>query len=202
MLPVEDLVRGITAMGFSALTVDRYGFPDNGDTEVRELEALLGPPDHANSHRLLAWDLRPAAASLLRGLSTGARHALVQQMLDAPRIYVDTDADPIRGRDGRHVICRAGTIMLVNPGRDSVPRDLAIKLDPRDSNATNGDVTIAGRRRSIAADDQTHMFRIEVAPGTSTIKVSANTPDLRCASTPLNTLPAVATELLPVTPAG
>ncbi len=123
-------------------------------------------------------------------------------MLDAPRLYFDTDADPIRGRDGRHVICGAGTITFVNPGRDTVARDLAVELDAWDSNATHGYVTIVGHRLPITADDHTSVFRIAVAPGTSTIRVSVNTPDVRCASTPLSTLPVVSTELRPVTPAG
>ena len=64
-LPVRDLVRGLIAMGFAGLMLDRAGFSDSGSTEVEQLRALLGAPIATSNDRLLAWDLRPVAALLL-----------------------------------------------------------------------------------------------------------------------------------------
>ena len=105
-LPMRDLVRGVTAIGFSALTVDRYGYGDNGSSEVKELDALLGAPIATSRHRLVAWDLRRAAPSVLRGMSSRARHALAQQMFDAPRVYLSSDAVPLRDRGESLAISR------------------------------------------------------------------------------------------------
>jgi phosphoglycerol transferase len=201
-LPIRDLVRGISAIGFTGLTLDRYGYPHSGKAEVGYLDALLGPPVVDDGHRLLAWDLRGAAASLLRGMNAAARRALAQQMFDAPRVYYETDAVPIRSRAGRDEICASGTVMLVNPGHQSVRRDLSVKFNKRNSTARHGSVTIAGKRSEISADDKAHLFPVDVAPGTSTIKLNVRTPGVRCQSTPLDTLPRITIDLRTVIPGG
>src|SRR6185503_19464692 len=98
-----------------AVMLDRYGYDDNGKVELRELRELLGNPITTSRDRLVAWDLRPAAASLLGDLSAGARRALAQEMLDAPRLYLSSDADPLTSRGERHDICAHGSLTLVNP---------------------------------------------------------------------------------------
>ena len=201
-LPMRDLLRGVMAVGFTGLTIDRYGFPHNADDEVQQLEALLGPPDVTNGFRLLAWDLRPAAASLLGGMSAADRHALAQQMLDAPRLYSKTDNDPIQTRGGRQAVCADATLTLVNPGRHAAKQDLAIKFTPRTSTARHGYVTIDHHRISIEADSDTHVFPVDLRPGNSTVTIHVHTPGVRCQSTPTNTLPTISTGLGPVTPGG
>ena len=151
---------------------------------------------------MLFWDLRPATGSLLAGLSPAGRHALVQRMLDAPRIYYATDVDGIRSRGGTHDICASGTVTLVNPGSTSTPRTLALDFHREQSTTRNGDVTIAGRRFPITTDGGTQRFPVNVAPGTSTIKITVDTPGTRCASAPSNTLPTMSAGLETVTPGG
>ncbi len=119
-LSMGDLVRGVTAMGFSAIMLDRYGFKDNGDAQLRALDFLLGPPIATKERRLAAWDLRPARPTLLRGLSSEQVHALAQQMLDAPQLYMSTDVDPLTNRGDKSEICGSGSITLVNPGAHHV----------------------------------------------------------------------------------
>jgi hypothetical protein len=123
-------------------------------------------------------------------------------MLDAPRIYYATDDDGIRSRGGTHDICASGTVTLVNPGRTSTPRVLTLDFHRKQSTAQHGDVTIDGKRFPITADSGTQRFPIEVAPGTSTIKLTVDTPGTRCASAPSNTLPAMSAGLEAVTPGG
>ena len=43
-LPMRDLVRGVAAMGFSALMLDRNGFRTIAIRQLRDFDALLGPP--------------------------------------------------------------------------------------------------------------------------------------------------------------
>ena len=197
-LPLRDLVRGIAAMGFTALELDRYGYINNDRHDPRQdLERLLGEPIAQARGRLYAWDLRPIARSLLRGMSVTARHALAQQMLDAPRLYLASDVDPSRNRGGSTSVCAAATITLVNPGDHSSAQALRVTLT-RDQSATrDGTVSTANGTSAIPADGNSHVFPVTVPPGTSTIKITAVTPRVRCASTPLDALPEVSAGLQP-----
>ena len=47
LLPMRQLLRGVIAIGFSALTLDRYGFPDDGTARVATVGA---PPRPADRH--------------------------------------------------------------------------------------------------------------------------------------------------------
>jgi hypothetical protein len=198
-LPMRDLVRGVTAMGFSAIMLDRYGFKDHSDTQVRELDALLGPPIATKERRLVAWDLRPARASLLRGLSDEQVHALARQMLDAPQLYMSTDVDPLTDRGDKSEICGSGSITLVNPGAHHVRSELQITFRERESAATEGHVDIDGRRIPISADRHVNTIPVDIAPGATDIKVVVETPYVRCKSVPDASLPSIEALLAPKT---
>jgi phosphoglycerol transferase len=197
-LPVADLVRGVTAMGFSALMLDRAGFAHNGAKELRELDVLLGDPIAKRRGRLVAWDLRPARRSLLRGMDAAARRALAQQMLDAPQLYMSTDVDPLENRGDRTEICSDATITIVNPGDRTVGEDLELSFKQRDSAAKDGQVTINSRTVPITAYKHVNIIPLQVAPGTTTIKISVDTPGVRCRSVPDASLPSMAAVLRPV----
>jgi len=183
-LPPRDLVRGVMAMGFSALTLDRFGFAHNGTTELRELEGLLGKPIATEGDRLVAWDLRPATVSLLGDLDTAGRQALVQQLLDAPRVYLSSDADPITDRGDPHEICASASLTLVNPGPRVARQHLDITFRQRQSAARDARVTI--ERRTVALSFGRHgtSVRVDLPPGASKMTISIQTPGVRCASTP------------------
>jgi len=194
-LPMTDLVRGVTAMGFSALMLDRYGFDYNGDPQLRELDALLGRPIATRGARLVAWDLRRARPSLLRGMDAGARRALAQRMLDAPQLYVSSDVDPLTNRGDRLAICADATITLVNPGSRTVRENLQIGYKQRESAAHEGHVTIGSRTVPITAYKHLNVIPLRVLPGTTTIKVSVTTPGVRCQSVPDASLPSITAAL-------
>jgi phosphoglycerol transferase len=196
-LPMRDLLRGVTAMGFSALMLDRYGFRDNGAKQLREIRALLGDPIATRGGRLAAWDLRPAQSSLLRGMSAAGRRALAQQMLDAPRLYMSTDVDPLTNRGETHEICAAGSITLVNPGAHHVRSVLHIKFRQRESAASHGSVAIGARSVPITAYTHVNVIPLDVSPGVTEIKVSVVTPGVRCRSVPDSSLAQISVELLP-----
>jgi hypothetical protein len=198
-LPTRELVRGIAAMGFSAVMLDRYGFDDNGIVQLRELQELLGNPITKSRDRLVAWDLRPATASLLGDLSAGARRALAQQMLDAPRLYLSSDADPLTSRGERHDICADGALTFVNPGTRVVRQQLEITLLQRRSAARRGHVTINARTVPISAGRRGNAIPVELPPGRSTIEISVDTPGVRCQSVPVVSLPSVSASLRPLT---
>jgi hypothetical protein len=197
LLATRDLVRGLMAMGFSGLTLDRDGFSDYADSQLHELTALLGTPIATEGRRLVAWDLRPVEASLLGTMSAAARHALAQHMLDAPLLYLSSDTDPIVSRGDRHDICGAGTLSLVNPGPRPDQQLLEITFTERTSGARHGHVTINGHRISISAGHRANVIPVDLAPGTTKARISINRPDVRCRSVASTFLPSISATLLP-----
>ena len=59
-------------------------------------------------------------------------------------------------------------------------------------------MTIDGRRVPITVDNDIRRVPVDVPPGTTKINISVDTPDVRCQSTPLNTLPSISAHLVPV----
>jgi hypothetical protein len=191
LLPMRDLVRGVIAIGFSALTLDRNGYRDGGSSEVKELDALLGAPIATNGNRLVAWDLRRAASSLLPGMSGDARRALAQQMFDAPRVYLSTDAEPLRDLGEPLDVCARGVVTLVNPGHRSVREHVELTLRQHQLAGALRHVTLNGRPLPTSKGGQGTEVIVELRPGTTDLEVSVNTGGLRCPSTPKNGLPSL-----------
>jgi phosphoglycerol transferase len=191
LLPMRQLLRGVIAIGFSAVMLDRYGFPDDGTKQLTQLEHLLGTPIATRGDRLYAWDLRPAANALLANMSPSAEHALAQQMLDAPRIYLSSDADPSTGRGDERDICGGGSLWFVNPASHPVHDGLELVLHQRASGAHHGYVTISGRRIRFKSGWRGNLIPVTLAPGTTKVHISVDTPGVRCGSTPDNELPSV-----------
>jgi hypothetical protein len=196
-LPTRDLLRGITAMGFSGLTLDRYGYPRRGVPQLHELKALLGAPIATRGDRLVAWDLRRSRAALLGNASERSRQALARQLLEATRLYLSTDADPIVDRGGTHAICSSGSISLRNPSKRRRREELTVTFDPSKSAARRGSLTVRGRRTSISADEPVTHLWVELPPGTTTVAIKVLTPGLRCGSAPVDALPTVSARVKP-----
>jgi hypothetical protein len=196
-LPMRDLVRGVTAMGFSALMIDRFGFRDHGNRQVRELTSLLGEPISEQRQRLVAWDLRPAHSPLLRGMTADERDALVRKMLDAPRLYMSTDVDPLTNRGEKDDICGTGSLTLVNPGSHHVQSELHISFRQRESATTRGHVTVGPRTTEISVNKGVNVIPVDIAPGDTDIRIAVGTPDVRCKSVPGAALPSIAVKLVP-----
>lgn len=198
-LPTRDLLRGITAMGFSALTLDRYGYRRRGVAPLHQLKTLLGAPIATRGDRLVAWDLSAARTSLIGQMSAHDQRALAQRLIDAPRLYLSTDVQPIVDRGGRHAICASGSLSLENPARTRRRRELVIEFTPRSSAARRGYLTIHGHRTPISTDRRVNHISVELRPGTTTVEIAVSTPGLRCASAPEDALPSVSARILPPT---
>jgi phosphoglycerol transferase len=197
-LPTRDLLRGVTAMGFSALMLDRYGYRRRGVAQLHELKALLGTPIATRGDRLVAWDLSAARTSLIGRASAHDQRALSRRLLDAPRLYLSTDVEPIVDRGGRHAICASGSLSLENPTRTRRRRELVIKFDAQSSAARRGYLTIHGHRTPISADRRVNHISVALRPGTTRVGIAVSTPGLRCASAPLDALPSVSARVRPI----
>lgn len=197
-LPIRQLVRGVTAMGFSAVMLDRYGFVDGGVREEQTLRALLGPPIATRGDRLLAWDLRRAGNSLLGSMSASARHALAQRMLDAPLVYLSTDDNVLVTRGTAHDICATGSVSLVNRGPRPVREVLEILYSARHSAARSGRVTIGSRSVPISVHPRRNLVPVVLPRGTTKVKVAVDTPGVHCGTEQPSSLPSVSAMVLPV----
>ena len=194
-LTTHSLARGLAAIGFSAITVDRNGFSDHGDHRVAALTTLLGPPFADDGAHLLAWDLRPARSTLLPGLSGQQRHRVALRMLNAPRIYLSTDVDPIRNRGTNQPICATGTALIVNPSHHQVDVRLGVTLTPKGEVNPVGHVTVQGRSVATPVAPPPREFHLVLAAGTTPVAITIETPDVRCASTQLDQLTTVSVSL-------
>lgn len=194
-LPTPELLRGVTAMGFSALMLDRYGYRRRGAAQLHELKELLGAPIATRGDRLVAWDLRRTRASLIGNKSAQDLRAIARRVLDAPRLYLSTDADPIVDRGSRHAICASGSLSLANPADARVHRELVLEFDPKGSAARRGHLTIHGRRVPISADRLRQVIPVELRPGTTKVEIAVSTPGLRCPTAPITALPTVSARI-------
>ena len=123
--------------------------------------------------------------------------ALAQRMLDAPQLYMSTDADPLVNRGGKREICARGTVTLVNPGTKHVESDLAITFRERESAAKAGRVGVGNREAQFSADKHVNVVPVTVAPGVTKLDLTVETPGVRCKSVPSASLPTISVALHP-----
>jgi hypothetical protein len=135
---------------------------------------------------------------LLGDMTAAGRRALAQQLLDAPRLYLSTDADPIATRGERHAVCANGSLSLVNPGSRPARRELVIIYTQRRSEAVAGSVTIGSRQVPIETDRRVNIIPVLLPPGTTKAAISVETPGVRCKSVLVDSLPSVSATLRPV----
>src|SRR5439155_25939042 len=119
-------------------------------------------------------------------------------LLELPRLYLETDTDPIANRGGRHDICGDGTLTLVNPAPHRVHRELEVKFFQRLSPARRGEVVIGPRHVPIRAHFAPSVVGVDLRPGTTTIRISIQPFGARCGAAPLSALPTVSARLRPV----
>jgi hypothetical protein len=193
-LRTGDLIRGLVAMGFTGLTLDRYGYPKDGTSELHRLRELLGPPIARRGDRLVAWDLQQAPPSLIGSLSPTDRRRLTRELLDAPRLYMNSDAAPVVNRGEPRATCQRASITIINPGDRTVRRDLELTYDQAHSHATRGDVR-ANRRRIAITTEHVNVVPLHLRHGTTTFTVHIDTPHARCDTIDVAALPRLSAKL-------
>jgi hypothetical protein len=117
-------------------------------------------------------------------------------MLDAPRLYLASDAAPLTDRGGPHEVCARAQVTIVNPGRQVVRQILRITMHQRLSGAQHGQVMIDTRSVTFRAGSRGRAIPIDVKPGDTRFKISVDTPGVRCRSVPPALLPTVSAALV------
>jgi phosphoglycerol transferase len=195
-LKIRNLLRGLVAMGFTGVVLDRAGYDDDARHQVHAIRHWLGPAVDRMDHRLLAWDLRRASPALLQGLDAPARARLRHRMLVAPRLYLDADASPITDRGESHPVCRDARLQLVNPSRRAVPVMLRLEFRRDHSDATGATLRLAGRRVPLLVDEPTTV-PATLTSGTTRATIVVRNPQVRCDNIEHDDLPTIAAHIVP-----
>lgn len=195
-LKIRALLRGLIAMGFTGVMLDRSGYRDDARHQVHAIRHWLGPAVVKSRHHLLAWDLRHASPALLAGLDGPARARLRRRMLDAPRLYLDSTADPVTDRGDPHAVCRDATLRLVNAGHHPVHAVLVLELARGHSDSTGGTIELGGRRIRLLPDEQTRVL-LALQHGTTAVPIVVRNPRVRCDNVEHDDLPTIAAHFVP-----
>jgi hypothetical protein len=176
LLPVRQFVTALSAVGFSALTLDRYGYQDSGHHLIGGLRSVLGAPMlRGDGNRLFAWDLRPYARRLRATLAPAAITALRDRTLFQPRIYL---VSPVRRRITARVTTVPRSVARVlfdvaPPFRWRGRLGVTVHTEPG-SRSTAIQLLVGHQTVLVPADGQRHWVTVATGPGTTVMQVFAS----------------------------
>ena len=205
-LRTSTLVRGLSALGFAAVMVDRQGFADDGAHRVAAMNHLLGPPIVRGGDRLVAWSLRGARRALQARSSVSDLRGIARRLLHAPRLYLSTDVDPIRNRGATQSVCRSADLVFVNPSRHSRPATLRLDLTPSGAIESHGrlrfhgrsiPIVVGGRVAAVTRRPSKQSVRLVLPPGETHAELQLKPHGVRCASVQFDQLTTVSVSLIP-----
>ena len=169
-LPTRDLLRGITAMGFSALTLDRYGYRRRGVAPLHQLKTLLGAPIATPGRS--SGRVGPVGRAHVSDRAdectrpAGARAAADRCPTALPLHRRPTDRRP--GRSSRDL--RVRFAVARESRKDSTSPRARDRIRPRSSATRRGYLTIHGHRTPISTDRRVNHISVELRPGTTTVE--------------------------------
>jgi phosphoglycerol transferase len=180
-VPTSTQMNALAAAGFSALTIDRFGFSDNGRAIVAALEPLLGAPMlESPNGRLVAFDLRPVAQRLATTLTPTALAALRDRTLNRPRVFLTStyNSEVTRGLD--HLLCRSATIELQTPTKKRWSGELALSVKSALTSPPPVRVMTGSRTWTVPADGQSYTIPVSVRPGITQVHVTGLVAGVPC----------------------
>jgi hypothetical protein len=181
--PIADQMKALAAVGFSALTIDRYGFNDNGHAIISTLETLLGPPMlQSPNARLVAFDLRPEAARLAASHSASAIADLRNRTLYRPRVFITSTYDPIVDRGGiyDHTLCRSATIELQAPTKQRWEGQVEVTVKTPLTSAPPVRVSDGSQSWTVPADGRPYAIPVAVSSGVTSLAVTGYVAGVPC----------------------
>ena len=205
-LRTSTLVRGLSALGFAAIMVDRRGYSDFGAHQVAALRHLLGEPIARRGDRLVAWSLGGARRDLQAHSDPAAIRGIARRLLHAPRIYLSTDVDPIRNRGATQPVCRAADLILVNPRQTARPVTLELALKPLGAIDAHGRLHVGRRSIPVSVGRRVgsgprhpskQSLNLVLPPGETRALLQLAPRGVRCASVQFDQLTTVSVSLRP-----
>lgn len=206
-LSISSLVRGLSAMGFDAITLDREGFKRFGVGRTGTLDHLLGPPIARDAREVVAWSLATVRSELESTTTSAERQAIARQLLQAPRLYTTTDVDPIRNRGTGQPVCREASFVFVNPSRRTQAVTLDLTFRPYGGVDDLGSFSFRHHSTPVHVGRRTGpeltifskpTLQLRLPPGQSTAALHLHPHGIRCASAQLDRLTTVRAAIAPV----
>jgi hypothetical protein len=195
-LSARELAPRLAALGFGAIFLDTKGYsPDDARSKIDGFTRLLGAPVASEDGRVLTWDLAPARRGLPAGRNSAAVRRLARRTLTLPRLYSRTDVEPLVARGAAAPACRHATLLLVNPRPRPAAAHLVVRVDGRRAVPT-ATVRINGRWQPLGLGVP-NPFRFELRPGTTTVPIRLDIPNVQCDNVEHSSLPTVSATLTP-----
>jgi phosphoglycerol transferase len=181
--PVPEMVDALTAAGFDGIELDRQGYVDRSvETEIQT--ALGGaPPMVSADNRLVFFDLRPHRQQLEATLGADGVARLGDETLHRPRVeYRDGFAPRTFGvADLEHGGRRNNTMLVVNDTDQPYEGQLTFSVSaysPGEHRLTVHTPDGVDHDVTITPDGNTYSIPITVPPGTSTVLLTTDAPEV------------------------
>jgi phosphoglycerol transferase len=141
--PLPQMLRGLAAAGFDAVTVDRRAYPGDGAVFARRVGAELGAPRGASPDGQQIWfDLRPLRAEMAREVPESRLDAVGRLITHGvvPTFSGDIGANRAVTDHQSRLVGRKGSIRFTNPLDE--PRTVEVRVHFR--SPTESRITLSG----------------------------------------------------------
>lgn len=140
--PTGELVDALAALGYSAVTVDRAGYPDRATELEADLAATLGPPTVSETGRVVWFDLRAHRAALEGELGAGELDRRATEIRTAPTFWFTEGFQlPVPAPDGdQRWAGRTSLIEVWN--RTDAARAATVQLEVRTLSPIDDELTV------------------------------------------------------------
>jgi hypothetical protein len=181
--PVPEMIDALTAAGFDGVQLDRQGYVDR--TVETEIQTALGgaAPVVSADDRLVFFDLRPHRAQLEATLGADGVARLGDETLHRPRVeYRDGFAPRTFGvPDLERGARRRNTMLVVNDTDQPYEGHLTFSVNaysPGEHRLTVRTPDGVDHEVTITPDGNTYSIPITVPPGTSTVLLTTDAPEV------------------------
>jgi phosphoglycerol transferase len=191
--PAEFLLARLAAVGFTGLTIDRFGYADNAGALEMEVSRLAGAPAVSRNGRLSFFDLTSYRDGLLRTRPPSSIQALAAATLEPVRWVSGNGFEESRADGANFWLTasdRSGSLVLRNPG--TMARPVTFEATVESGGPGRVAVTVPGRgTESVDLACQRAPLRFEFAapPGSSELRITADVPPLPAEDAPSNRPP-------------
>ena len=184
--PVDHMVKGLAAVGFDALYVDTWAYPDRGAALHESLVPLTGPPAGESAYGRMRWyDLRDVRDTLTaEGLGPGDMEDLRSAVL-APlgMTFEGIHEEEVGPTWPFRWMAPEATVVLDNPG--DAEREVLLRLTPMGPAGSTLTATGPGivDGSGVFPVGRPAELRLRLAPGSTSIEFSSDAGLNRCRRT-------------------
>lgn len=180
--PLAEQLPMLAAVGFSAVYVDTFALPDDGEVSLKQLQTLLEQePLTSDDGRLALFDLRPSAERLERRVGAGVLNAAQENLLQRTfrhEFGAGFNAQEFTDVNGRWASGDSAELTLVNPGTRPVEVELDLLVQSRVGGSHDFRLTGPGLRTDLEIWQGPRELnaRLVLPPGDTVLRLSSDAP--------------------------